>query len=212
MGSNRRLVTDVRTLRHGWLMVITESGRWMLPGSLIDELGIARDVLVDPDEMDLLARREQGSSARRDTERYISGAEHTIRQLRAYLARRSYCGQVIDDMVEWARDTGLVDDGRYAEIYIRSHSSKSPMGNFRLRMELEKRGVDPAKVETILADRREEDLLEKMVALVRSRYGRLEREKGLRRASSFLRRRGFAADFSRKVLERALESTREQSD
>lgn len=157
--------------------------------------------------MDRLAHREQLPRARSDAQRYISAAEHTMKQLRSYLERRSYLAAVASEICGWAADTGLVNDMRYAEVFVRSHSLRSPMGNFRIRMELRRRGVPSDIIEEVLSGRDEEQLRETLASEIRGKYGNMEHERAYRRASGYLRRRGFGFDLVRRVLEEALDSS-----
>ena len=86
------------------------------------------------------------------------------------------------------------------------------MGNYRLRMELKKRGVSSETVDAVLSSRDEEDIHKQLVSEIRNRYGGLEKQKAVRRASSFLARRGFGFQLVREVVEEALDSEREPTD
>jgi len=173
-------------------------------------MGLHSDSDVDPAQLMEAVLRDQPPAARRDTERFLAGAEHTLQQLRAYLDKRKYHMLVIDDILHWAERTGLVDDHRYASIFIRSHSRNSPMGNFRIRMELRKRGVSDSIIDELLSLREEDDLRCILVKTVRSKYGNLERDKALRRSMSYLQRRGFQYDMIRRIVNEALADPEEQ--
>jgi len=212
MGNSPVLVDGIEETRKGWVLVVSSRGSWLLRERVVNELGLREGSSLVPAEMDELASKQQMSAARRDLQRYLAGAEHTREQLRHYLEGRLYHTGVIDDLIEWAVDTGLVDDLRYAEAFIRSHSGRSPMGNFRMRLELGKRGVPSEITDELLSERDEEELFGDLVREVRSKYGRLERTRAFRRASGYLQRRGFAYDLVRRVLGSALDDRREAGD
>ncbi|MFO8183125.1 MAG: RecX family transcriptional regulator [Candidatus Aegiribacteria sp.] len=207
MGNNRVPVTDIEKVRKGWVLVRATEGSWLLPERAVDSAGIRPGLPVLPAEMDGLARREQLPRAGSDAQRYISAGERTMKQLRSYLERRGYHSAVVSDISGWATDTGLVNDRRYAEIFVSSHSRRSPMGNFRIRMELLERGVPSNVVEEILAGRDEEELHSVLVREIEGKYGNMEHQRAFRRASGYLRRRGFSFDLVRRVLEEALGSS-----
>ncbi len=136
---------------------------------------------------------------------YLKRAEHTARQLREHLIVRGHPPDVADAAVERAERVGLVDDRRFAECFVRSHTERSPMGIVRLRSELSRRGVPRNVAEQVLLGRDDGDLFDGLVKLVRSRYGSLEGERAIRRAAGYLRRRGFPVDLSLRVIDRALD-------
>lgn len=207
MENNRVPVTEIGKVSKGWVLVRAAEGSWLLPERVVDRENICPGLPVLPAEMDRLAHREQLPRARSDAQRYISAGERTMKQFRSYLERRGYHSAVVSDISGWALDTGLVNDKRYAEVFVSSHSRRSPMGNFRIRMELLERGVPSNVVEEILAGRDEEELQSSLVREIAGKYGDMEHEKAYRRASGYLRRRGFSFDLVRRVLEEALGSS-----
>ncbi len=173
----------------------------LLPGSI-----------VDTGEIEEAAFREQLPAAHRDTERFLSLSERTMHQLMSYLVGREYLESVTDDTLRWAERCSLVDDRRYATIYIRSHSRNSPMGNFRIRMELRKRGISDGITDEVLSQRDEVDLHRTLVKTVKSKYGYLDKQTGLRRAAAYLQRRGFQHDLISRVIDEAFRNSEEQTD
>ncbi len=167
--------------------------------------------IIETSKIEETAYREQLPSARSDAERYLSFSERTMLQLRSYLIGRKYLERVADDMLGWACASGLVDDRRYASIYTRSHSGNSPMGNFRIRMELKKRGISESITDDVLAERDEHDLYRDLVKMVKNKYGYLERQTGLRRAKGYLQRRGFQYDLISRVLNEVFQNLEEQT-
>lgn len=198
------VLESVRTARKGWILAEGEGHRWLLRVETSERLGLVRGSLVEASRMDGIAGEEQLPEARSDAERYTARAEHTRRQLMEYLRRRGYLPDVVEEVSSWAEGSGLVDDRRYAEAFLLSHSERSPMGDHRIRMELRKRGVDPSIVAGLLEERDLEGLHGVVVDEVRRRYGGLDREKAMRRASGYLSRRGFPFETVRRLLDEAL--------
>jgi regulatory protein len=212
MGSNGRPLTELREVRRGWVLVSSDDVSWLVPVRILNELSVSVGSVVDPKAMDALVMKHQPPSARRDAERYLSQTERTRRQLSDYLLRRLYHGEVVDGLLDWAEKNGLIDDRRYADAYMRSHSGRSPMGNYRIRMELLKRGVSRDVIDDLLQLRDEDDMFHDLVKLVRSRYGGFAGDKGFRRASSYLQRRGFSHDLCRRILAEALKGSKGTED
>lgn len=205
-------VEEIVSLRKGWQLVVTSAGTWLLTSKSISAMGLEPDSFVDPVEISKTAVREQTTAARSDTERFLSRSEHSAQQLRLYLAGRKYLEEVIDGTLEWAERNGLVDDRRYASIFIRSHSTTSPMGNFRIRMELKKRGIHDSITDELLSEREENELYRSLVKTVSLKYGHLKKETAIRRASAYLQRRGFRYELIGRIIEEALQYQEERED
>ncbi len=184
----------------------------MLPVKSITAMELHTGSIVDTVEIEETAFSEQISAARIDAEKFLSRSEHTMHQLRSYLIRRKYLERVADDLLLWAERCSLVDDRRYASVFIRSHSRNSPMGNFRIRMELRKRGIPDSITDEALSERDEVDLYRTLVKTVNNKYGYLERQTGLRRATGYLQRRGFQHDLISRVIDDAFRNSEEKSD
>lgn len=204
MRSRGLTVEDVRRARKGWFLVSAEGASWLISGKLLGSMGIEKGSEVCGDEMNEAAMRDQLPAARADAQRYVSPAERTVSQLESYLRRRLYSEAAIGEVLQWAGRNGLVDDARYARLFMESHSRSSPMGDFRIRMELRNRGVPDGIIENTLRDREENELFEMLVDDIRTRYGGLDHTRAFRRASAYLQRRGFGYDLAVNVLKKAL--------
>jgi regulatory protein len=145
--------------------------------------------------------RIQMHSAMVAAQRYMAASERSTGQLARKLMGMGYSEETTDEVVARSLEYGYVNDMRYALMFMRSRS----MGPFRLRYELMERGVGEKAIEEALKGFNHEDIFERVVAEVRRRYGGMEdSEKAARRATGWLSRRGFEAEFTRRVLRAAL--------
>lgn len=195
--------------RRGWVLALTENGKWLLKTETAEELELKAGAVVREDDLQSAAITDQLPAAKNDCSRYLSRFDRTEDQLRSYLLKREYLKTVADSITEWAVSSGLVDDRRYASVYIRSNSGSDPLGNYRIKRELRKRGVSSVIVEELLRERNEEDCLKTLVRTVSSKYGHLDFRRAYRRASSYLGRRGFNHDLIRRVLNEVLDNSEE---
>ena len=166
-------------------------------------MGLESDVKIDAAAVEEAAVSEQAPAARKDTERYLAKSEHTVSQLRKYLLERKYLEQVIEDTLEWAERSNLVDDERYASIFLRSHSGNSPMGKYRIRAELHRSGITEEIIESVLEEHDDNELSEILIRNIKNRYAHLGSDKAFRRAAGYLKRRGFNSDLIMKVIKSA---------
>ncbi len=86
------------------------------------------------------------------------------------------------------------------------------MGNFRIGIELKKRGISSSIVDEVLARRDENELYPALVKTISDKYGYLDREKRFRRAQSYLRRRGFQHDMIGRIMDDAFQNSEDTSD
>ena len=89
-------------------------------------------------------------------------------QLRQRLIRRKHDADAIDTAIERLREERSVDDVRVAEAMARSQVSLRKRGKLRVRLEIERSGVDAATakrvVDEVFADLDADDLLDAALA------------------------------------------------
>jgi len=205
-------VTGIVPVRKGWVRVETGHGSWMLSEGAVSGLGPVVGDDADPEELSALSVECQTPAARMDAVRHLSRAEHTMGQLSRYLAGRGYSAGVIEAVVRWAGERGIVDDGRFASVFLDSHTAHSPLGARRIRQELRKRGVPEAAVTAALEQRDDASLFDSLVETVRRKYGRLPKDAAFRRAAGYLTRRGFSTELAFRVLAKALDGSGGEPD
>lgn len=118
------------------------------------------------------------------------------------LRRRGYADEVIQGVLVWAEDTGLIDDQAFARLWIADRLERRPCGVLMLRRELREKGVSPDVIEGALNQAGvDEEALARRLARGRLKlhHDRPPQEQE-RRTFTFLRRRGFPPELSRRVL------------
>jgi regulatory protein len=111
------------------------------------------------------------SDARRaytDALKLLGRRELSEAQLRQRLARRKHAAAAIDAAIERLREERSVDDVRVAEAMARSQMLLRKRGKLRVRLEIERAGVEPATakrvVDEVFADLDADDLLDAALA------------------------------------------------
>ncbi len=116
--------------------------------------------------------------------------EHSVEELRRKLVRRNFPTKSIEVVLSRLVDTGILDDERFSEAFIREKTRHGLLGRNGLLLELKKRGVDgevaAGAIESVW---REEGIKEAELARdMLNRRAVCER----RRAYGLLRRKGFS--------------------
>jgi regulatory protein len=138
---------------------------------------------------------------RQDVLRYLRVRERTRREVADYLARRGHAPDLIARALAELEATGLIDDRRFARVYLRDRQRLHPLGRAAVLRELRARGVAPELAGEALAGCDppwdEHELARAAVARRWSRWGAESRRE---RATRFLRTRGFEPAAIRAVV------------
>lgn len=103
--------------------------------------------------------------------------------------------------LEYLAEMGYLDDLRFAENYVQYRNRQRPTGNYLLRIELRKKGIQDDYIEQVLNPPEIE--YELALDLTRQRLRSLERFETIvvmRRLHGLLERRGFPASLARRVV------------
>jgi regulatory protein len=135
--------------------------------------------------------------------RYLRQRPRTAQEVRLFLRRHGHPEDTVQTVVAELEAQRVVDDARYAALFVESRRSGRPVGAARIARELRQRGVGRELVESVVGARGAagvESELERALAAARPRLAaaaRLGRERGMRRLVAFLQRRGFSAGVAR---------------
>jgi len=138
----------------------------------------------------------------------LNARPRSVEELTAKLREKGYPEEITAQVIGECAKKGLLDDVKFAKLWVQGRMASRPKGGAVLRRELEEKGV-------------KEDVIEKVVAGVAKEYDeyevakglagqRIDRLKGLnkttakRRLFGFLRRRGFSFDTIIKVMDELL--------
>jgi len=157
------------------------------------------------------AEAREGEEARRrlrqDLVRFLKLREHTRREVADYLARRGHDRELRTAALGEAVTAGLIDDRRFAEVFLRDRRRLHPMSREAVRRELRARGVAAELAEEALADCDppwDDEVV--AVELLAARWARWAPGDRRRRAERFLAARGFTRGVIRTALQGRVEA------
>lgn len=139
--------------------------------------------------------------------RALAARAHTEKELVDKLSRAGYSQEAIAFVMEKLTQYALVDDGAFAEGWVRARAKRG-MGPYRLMQELRRKGVAREEAEQAVSSLDEEDTLAAAAAFAAKRLGQGDPD-DRRRTLQALVRRGFGYDMARAAIDRAL---RERTD
>lgn len=124
-------------------------------------------------------------------------------ELRDKLSVKNLPTPVAEQAIRYFKDCELIDDRLFARQWTSSRMKK-PFGLGRIRLELQKKGINAEIIEEVLTDAgRQYDELAVVIPLARhqaSKYSNVSVEKIRQRVYGYLSRRGFSANIVIKAI------------
>lgn len=122
--------------------VLLDGEPWrMLPADLIGAMELFIDDVVDVGDLERRIGEVEASFAYRRALALLSRRDYSITSLTERLRRDGYTIEAIHDAVVRLRETGVLDDERYAEMLLRSLRRRG-LGSRRVSQEFVRRGLD----------------------------------------------------------------------
>lgn len=151
--------------------------------------------------------KEKISKARMYALKLLSYRERSEWEIKKRMKRKGYQKEIIEDTLDYLKEQGLINDERFARIWIEDRI-KGGYGRRRIYYELSEKRVDKEIVDELikkLCPRVNEistafHLIEK-----NKRFLKEEKNSRIRKISAFLERRGFSFDIINEVIEKKRE-------
>lgn len=135
--------------------------------------------------------------------RYLSYCPRSEAEVRRKLGQLGFASAVADATIKRLHSLEYLDDGKFARGFVRSRVEGRGYGPLRIETELRARGVEATLIQTVIQETfPEAQGKERAGEILGKRFGGkdLREEKNLRRAISFLRRRGYRDSVIAEVL------------
>ncbi len=118
------------------------------------------------------------------------------------LQRKGFAREIIESVLEQAERARIVDDARFAQLWVEDRLSRRPRSRRALERELRAKGIAPEHIQRAIerAGLDEEALAKRLVTERLPKLRSLDGPTRLRRLVGFLRRRGFSQETIRHVL------------
>jgi len=147
------------------------------------------------------------AKARQYALKLLSYRSYSVEELRQRLQRKGFSSDAIDQIIPVMVDYGYLNDEAYARSLIELLIERRGYGSRRLLQELLSRGIDRGLAVELLGEISDSQEMERALSLARKKirsFSRANRSKTYRRMASFLMRKGFPTEISRRVLEEIL--------
>jgi regulatory protein len=116
--------------------------------------------------------------------RYVNRRDRTEAEMRRRLEQAAVADAVIEQTIETLVDQGVIDDSRFARLFVEDKRTLEQWGNDRITRTLIQRGIDRELIAEALADDATHDELDRALQLLRERFpnppqNRRERDRAL---------------------------------
>lgn len=118
------------------------------------------------------------------------------------LQQKGFSREIIESVLGQAARAGIVDDAKFAQLWVADRLARRPRSRRMLERELRAKGVAPEHIRRAIvrAELDEEAVARKLIAERLPRLRSLDERTRLRRLVGFLRRRGFSEEIVYRVL------------
>ncbi len=177
-------------------------------------LGLYKDTVIKyhlyenkeltPTEISSIKNFEEITEAKEKARNYISYRERSRKEIKDYLLNKGIREEVAEKILADFEEANLIDDHRFANIWIKDRNKNNPKGNFALKMELKDKGIEEAEIESLLQSIDEKENALKVFEKAIKKYGRNKNSK--KKVFQYLKRRGFKTQTILEVLQEQLSS------
>ena len=132
---------------------------------------------------------------------FISYRPRSEAEVRQNLQKHDTPEEIITEVINRLRRSGLVNDLQFAQTWIENRSAFRPRGRRALGMELRQKGIAREAIDQALHDLDEEKLAYQAALKQSRKYSGLERAIFWQKMSAFLARRGFNYEVAKPAIE-----------
>jgi regulatory protein len=173
---------------------------------LVVKFNLVRGIVIDTEKFELISKEQRLIDAKQAGYNFASYKPRTEQQIRNKLSEKGFTDSEINNVLNFLIKFNLIDDDKYAKLFVKDYLKRKPSGAKKLQLELYKRGI---KKQTALSAIDEqlnpldmESLAfkagEKKLNLLKNKSD----EKKKKALTDYLFRQGFDWDIIKTVLER----------
>lgn len=155
---------------------------WLQVGQNLTDEQISKLISEDQDEV-----------AYQRAIKLITYRDRSIAEIRQSLHQNQIPEEIIENVINRLGENGLLDDKRFANLWIENRNEFRPRSHRMLTLELQKKGISEDIISQVLENTTaDEELAHKAAQKQIRRYMTLEWQDFRRKLGSFLARRGFS--------------------
>jgi regulatory protein len=158
--------------------------------------------VLSDEKISKLRAEDQYEVAYQRAIKFIDYRPRTEAEVCKNLRDHDVSAEIIELVVDRLKQLNLINDARFAQIWIENRNTFRPRSRRALNAELRQRGIDAQTIDESLEDLDEDALAYQAARKQRRKYESLERELFQQKMIQFLVRRGFSYEISRSTTDR----------
>lgn len=157
-------------------------------------------------------RNDEAERARAYLLKLLKHRPRSRREVMVRLQHKGFAKAAIESAIQKAESADLINDARFAKLWIQDRLARKPKSRRALTRELQSKGLSAEDIEGALAciELDEEALAQRLVHERLPRYSRDDPAERARKLTYFLRRRGFSYGVIGRVLKETLNEKLEE--
>lgn len=154
---------------------------------------------IEPERLDEIQFDSERVRAFDKALSFVTKSKKTKKQVKDYLYKKGYTEQTVESVIEKMQDYRFVDDGDFAESYVKSYSKNK--GKKLIEMELKLKGVSESDVKLAIEDIG--DQTDSAVKIAEKYLKNREKDKqNILKCYKYLLFKGFEYDVAKSAVER----------
>lgn len=183
--------------------------------SIVLQMGLEVQQELLPEQVEQLRNAEAEQQAVDRALNYLSFRPRSREEVRRYLRRKETPPEIIEAALERLDHLDFVNDRAFASFWIENREQFNPRGAHALKNELRMKGVEREVVDELVSDEQDEELAlraGRRKALTLINIPGMDYTTFRNRLGSFLQRRGFGYEVSKRTVSSLWKELRAESD
>ncbi|MDQ7816000.1 MAG: regulatory protein RecX [Melioribacteraceae bacterium] len=200
------IISSLQKKRNDVEIFFEDGSKISLDYHVVVDNGIHKNDFLSEDKIKYLINRSELNKIKNQAFRFLSLRNHSSHELKLKLIKKKYPRELIDDAINQLREKDFINDREFAKQYIEEKVNKKRSGFYKLKAELNKKGIERELIEELLSGLDSKISLDNAFNLAKKKYDQLIQKKNDHRKLkqkifSFLASKGFETDIILSVLD-----------
>jgi len=183
---------------------IDDEFRFGLDEGVVAKLGLYEKKEITEPEIEQIEKEEVIAKAFNAAIFFLRTRERSKKEINDKLKTKEYSSSIIEKVLEKLERLDLVNDKRFAEMFVRDRMKLKPKGKKILSLELKQKGVDNNIIEEVFQDLigidEEFKMAKKVLEKAENKYSGLEEKKKEDKIIKYLMSKGFSYSMVERLL------------
>lgn len=200
------IITEIKKIGRGdrYYLILDELRKYTIEADILAKHKLKTNDEIDEESLNKILLENGEFSAFDRALSYLEKNIKTEKGIRKYLKQKGFLEESIDNAVQKLKEYGYIDDGVYAENYIRTYARKK--GRKLLAFELATKGVDKQIIDEKLEELLDQEDEQKSCNEILTKYlkGKNIDQKTRQKAYAHLVSKGFSSNIISNALKECL--------